>query len=153
MTLTPSAVNMFHSGQKVFCIDNQLSAMLSYNLVRSGGSPKKALGYTLSALPSLHNTLGTRIQSAAWDHASPFIIEYLARKARAIHSRFNKLLDLDSESFARLSLADGIVLVQLMGLNEASSFVGSVDPWYYPGEQTPEYMFQLGSSVRVHPET
>ena len=29
----------------------------------------------------------------------------------------------------RLSLADGIVLVQCMGITKATEFVGSVDPW------------------------
>jgi len=54
-----------------------------------------------------------------------------------MHSRFSKLLDLDRARCARLSLADGIVLVQSMELTDAAIFVGSVDPWCYPEEQTP----------------
>ncbi len=36
-----------------------------------------------------------------------------------------------------ISLADGIVLVQCLGLKRAVSMVGLVDPWCYPDEDMP----------------
>jgi len=74
------------------------------------------------------------MQSAAWDHASPFITEYLILKASM--SAYEQS-HLEISIVAQLSFADAIVLVQCMGLTDATRLVSSVDPWCYPGSQSP----------------
>ena len=44
---------------------------------------------------------------------------------------------METEAHFRLSLADGIVLVQCSSLTLAANIVRSVDPWCYPDEETP----------------
>ena len=72
------------------------------------------------------------MQSASWDHATPFVTEYLT--LRASMPEYEKSY-LEISTVGQLSLADAIVLVQFMGLTDAARFVGFVDPWRYPGEQ------------------
>jgi len=43
----------------------------------------------------------------------------------------------DVLTVAQLSLADGIVLVQFMGVTDAARLISLVDPWCYPGSSTP----------------
>jgi len=74
------------------------------------------------------------MQSAAWDHASPFITDYLT--LRASLSAYEQS-HLEISTVAQLSFADAIVLVQCMGLTDAARLVGLVDPWCYPGSQSP----------------
>jgi hypothetical protein len=66
------------------------------------------------------------MQSAAWDHASPFITDYLT--LRASLSAYEQS-HLEISTVAQLSFADAIVLVQCMGLTDAARLVGLVDPW------------------------
>jgi hypothetical protein len=47
---------------------------------------------------------------------------------------------LQISTVTQLSLADGIALVHFMGLTNAARFVSLVDPWCYPGNQTPALM-------------
>ena len=81
------------------------------------------------------------MQSAAWDHASPFITEYLT--LRASMSAYEQS-HLEISTVAQLSFADGIVLVQCMGLTNAAELVSFVDPWCYPGSLTPASIGVIG---------
>ena len=74
--------------------------------------------------PWAPSDLGTRIQTAAWNHASPFVTEYLT--LRASMSEYEQSC-LEISTVARLSLADAVVLVQFMGLTSAGRFVSLVD--------------------------
>jgi hypothetical protein len=74
------------------------------------------------------------MQSAAWDHASPFITDYLT--LRASLSAYEQS-HLEISTVAQLSFADAIILVQCMGLTDAARLVSLVDPWCYPGSQSP----------------
>jgi hypothetical protein len=74
------------------------------------------------------------MQSAAWDHASPFIKEFLTLRNSVSEYEQNILT---TSTVAQLSVADAIVLVHCMGVTDAARFVSSVDPWCYPGNPTP----------------
>ena len=82
------------------------------------------------------------MQSAAWDLASPWVQQHVSLMVALPPYRQSLL-----ESSARfpLSLADGIVLVHRLGLSSAAKIVLSVDPWCYPGEQTPAAVAVKGS--------
>ena len=44
---------------------------------------------------------------------------------------------METEAHFHISLADGIVLVQCLGLTRAADMIRSADPWCYPDEETP----------------
>ena len=74
------------------------------------------------------------MQSAAWDLASPWVQQHVSLMVTLPPYR-QSLVEIAVRF--RLSLADAIVLVHRLGLSIATKIVLLVDPWCYPGEQTP----------------
>ena len=74
------------------------------------------------------------MQALAWDHASPWVQEHVTLMATMSEARQSSMEILSRFPF---SLADSIVLVHRLGLTTAAKVVLLVDPWCYPGEETP----------------
>ena len=64
----------------------------------------------------------------AWTHATSFVTDQITLMLTLPENR-HQYLELNIHE--RLSLADGIVLVQCLGLTKAAEFVSSIDPWLY----------------------
>ena len=75
------------------------------------------------------------MEEMAWAHATSFITDHVPLMVSLPENR-HQYLELHIRG--RLSLADGIVLVQCLGLTKAAEFVSSIDPWLYPGVKTTE---------------
>ena len=74
------------------------------------------------------------MQASAWDHASPWVQDHVTLMAAMSDYRQGFM-----EISARFpfSLADAIVLEHRLGLTNAAQIVLVVDPWCYPGDETP----------------
>jgi len=74
------------------------------------------------------------MQASAWDHATPWVQDHVTLMAAMSYYRQGLM-----EILTRfpISLADAIVLVHRLGLTNAVQIVLAVDPWCYPGEETP----------------
>ncbi len=75
------------------------------------------------------------MEEMAWAHATSFVTDQISLMLSPPENR-HQYLELNIHE--RLSLADGIVLVQCLGLTKAAEFVCSVDPWLYPVVKTTE---------------
>jgi len=76
---------------------------------------------------------GTKILVLAWNHASEAVKQQIDQLIGFTSSR---LACYETNLRQPLSLADGIVVHHAFGLGFATKFVGDVDSWVYPGEQT-----------------
>ena len=74
------------------------------------------------------------MQESAWTHATQWVQERAALRLTLSPHRPESM---ETEARFPFSLADGIVLVQCVGLTQAASIVGLVDPWRYPDEEMP----------------
>ena len=74
------------------------------------------------------------MQESAWTHATQWVQE---RAALMLTMSTHRQESMETEARFPFSLADGIVLVQCVGLTQAASIVGSVDPRRYPDEEMP----------------
>jgi hypothetical protein len=74
------------------------------------------------------------MQASAWDHATPWVQDHVTLMAAMSNYRQGSM-----EILTRfpISLADAIVLVHRLGLTNAAQIVLAVDPWCYPGDETP----------------
>ena len=94
----------------------------------------KTFGVSLLLFLILSPYLGTKMEVMAWTHATSFVTDQISLMLSFPENR-HQYLELNIHE--RLSLADGIVLVQCLGITKAADFVGSVDPWLYPDGKTP----------------
>ena len=72
------------------------------------------------------------MQSLAWEHSNPIVVEHITLMTTMTDYR-QRFLDFKYRD--RLSVADVVALEHRLGLMKTAAFVAEVDPWCYPHDE------------------